>query len=510
MRRALPLLAFLVLLPLASLFAQSAGSAPGCVQERIAEVSSNGLAIDFDGNRVPFITSEDPLGENPGHLNQLYLWRDGVGFDHLKNTNRPRTFDISTDAAGRRIAFVSDAPLTPANSQRQQQVFLWDPPVGTRQITHHDLDEVYESSLDSSGTRIAFVRTVYDAPISNPIRWDLVLWEEGVGERVVATSEDILIAPTISGDGRRVVFYEIPDVSTDSTRIRLWDDATNSTETLLDLGPNADTNLSNPSVDFDGGRIAFSATIDPLGTNPERRQEVFLWDRAEGLQQLTAPAADQSRWPSISDDGRAVAFLATVPTPGGAGSPMEQVFLWREQADGNGAFTRVTDWLPGPNPELPGGAFDVEISGDGRRIVHARFHLGPDEAPEARIAEIWISDCATPAPPYDQWLRSPGVPGFETQVRIAGEREGVEEPLCIDETLCVSGALPGRSEVFVRVVGPKGNGRLWPTLVKFSTSEVEVWIRQISTGEIEYYRLAGARPGFDELPGLFDREGFEP
>jgi len=174
------------------------------------------------------------------------------------------------------------------------------------------------------------------------------------------------------------------------------------------------------------------------------------------------------------------------------------------------ALTQVSAWPPGPNPQYPGGATDVEISGDGQRLVHARFQLGPDDAPEERIAEIWISDCAVPGPPYDEWLRSPAVPGFETQVRIAGERQGVREPLCIDETLCVSGAVAGRSEVFVRVVGPKPNGRLWPTLVKFSTSEVEVWIRQIGTGEIEYYDLAGARPGVDELPGLIDREGFEP
>jgi hypothetical protein len=74
----------------------------------------------------------------------------------------------------------------------------------------------------------------------------------------------------------------------------------------------------------------------------------------------------------------------------------------------------------------------------------------------------------------------------------------------------VSGRLPGRHEVFARIVGPKPNGRLWPTLVKFTTSQVEVWIEQVSTGEVEYYLLEGASRGFDELPGLFDREGFEP
>ncbi|MFP3941841.1 MAG: hypothetical protein ACLF0P_16220 [Thermoanaerobaculia bacterium] len=118
-----------------------------------------------------------------------------------------------------------------------------------------------------------------------------------------------------------------------------------------------------------------------------------------------------------------------------------------------------------------------------------------------------------PPPPAGPWLSSGNVPGFSFQVRITGGSEpipGTLEPSCIPETACVSGAVPGRSEVFVRVVGPKPNGRLWPTLVKFSTSTVEVWIRQEATGAVRYYELEGARPGVDELPGLFDRTGFEP
>jgi hypothetical protein len=39
---------------------------------------------------------------------------------------------------------------------------------------------------------------------------------------------------------------------------------------------------------------------------------------------------------------------------------------------------------------------------------------------------------------------------------------------------------------------------------------VEVWIRQVSTGEMRYYRLDGSTPGSEELDGLFDRDGFPP
>jgi hypothetical protein len=106
------------------------------------------------------------------------------------------------------------------------------------------------------------------------------------------------------------------------------------------------------------------------------------------------------------------------------------------------------------------------------------------------------------------------VPGFRFKVRItAGNgapREGREEPVCIEETLCVSGAVPGRSELFLRVVGPKPNGFLWPHVVTFSTSQIEVWVEQPKTGEVQYYLLPAATPGSSDLSGLFDRGGFRP
>ena len=81
---------------------------------------------------------------------------------------------------------------------------------------------------------------------------------------------------------------------------------------------------------------------------------------------------------------------------------------------------------------------------------------------------------------------------------------------CIEETVCLSGALPGRSELVLRIVGPKPNGNLWPTLVRFSTSTIDVWITQTSTGIERHYRLEGASPSSSDLSGLFDRGGFTP
>jgi len=116
-----------------------------------------------------------------------------------------------------------------------------------------------------------------------------------------------------------------------------------------------------------------------------------------------------------------------------------------------------------------------------------------------------------PAPPAGPWLTTSQIPGYQFKVRITAGSviTGVQES-CIAETLCVSAAVPGRSEVEVRIVGPKPNGYLWPNIVKFNTSQVEVWINQLSSGTIKYYILPGAWPGLDDLPGLYDRTGFLP
>jgi hypothetical protein len=114
----------------------------------------------------------------------------------------------------------------------------------------------------------------------------------------------------------------------------------------------------------------------------------------------------------------------------------------------------------------------------------------------------------------DGFITSPAFPNFRFRVRITpqggSEILGARVADCIPETLCVSGAVPGRSEVFLRVIGPRPNGFLWPTIVRFTPSRVEVDIQQISTGVQKTYVLPAVPPESDELPGLQDRTGFLP
>lgn len=118
----------------------------------------------------------------------------------------------------------------------------------------------------------------------------------------------------------------------------------------------------------------------------------------------------------------------------------------------------------------------------------------------------------TTAASGDGFLTQKEIPDFRFQVRIfpaAGAPiSGKKVSQCAPETLCVSGAVAGRPEVYLRVVGPRPNGYYWPTIVRFTPNRVEVEIQRISTGEVKRYALDAVPGDADDLPGLQDRTGF--
>lgn len=203
--------------------------------------------------------------------------------------------------------------------------------------------------------------------------------------------------------------------------------------------------------------------------------------------------------PGFSDAAVTTALVFDGRRPGVVWAGTDGAGVFRSD-DGGASWTSVNDGL------LHLGIEDLALEPESGSLLAATpmgiFRHSPGSGP------------APPPPPAGGWITDGAFPDFRFNVQIeqggGTTITGAKEPACLPETVCVSGAVPGRSEVFARVVGPKPNGRLWPTLVKFSTSRVEIWIQQLSTGELRYYELRGAAPGFDELPGLFDREGFLP
>lgn len=175
-------------------------------------------------------------------------------------------------------------------------------------------------------------------------------------------------------------------------------------------------------------------------------------------------------------------------------------------------------FLLDPTPEVV--AFDDDSgTGNNARIVYTLDQTSPDWAIAVNTffafetgpytLELQCSGGQTP-PPEDGFFSDPNYPDFRFRVTIDDTRAGAREPSCLPETVCVSGALPGRSEAYIRILGPRPNGYLWPTIIRFTPARLVVEIRQLSSGQTKTYELPAVPAGVDELSGLQDRTGFLP
>lgn len=131
------------------------------------------------------------------------------------------------------------------------------------------------------------------------------------------------------------------------------------------------------------------------------------------------------------------------------------------------------------------------------------------------VETVWTALSGTieappPDPPAGSWLGTPQLPGYQFKVRINGAALGTQVASCVPQTLCVAGALPQRTELFLRIIGPRPNGFLWSQVVRFTTSRLEVWAQRISGGAIRYYDLPAVPADSDALPGLVDKTAFAP
>lgn len=470
-----------------------------CTSETVASLGRFGEgALSGDGRRLAYLSSLDLDGEpfRPVGL-RLFLWEEGGGtrllLERPVNIEAPGPVGPSISDDGRRIVVRDE----------HGELLLWDEEAGFTQLTDTG-GRAFRSVISGDGHRIAFV-TDADLLGENPDGGlEVFLWDEAVGLRQVTTTVDLFHGgPVLDQDGDRMAFAVFPaDGLPDSPRgIFLWQDGPGAGVLTQVTGLPTDP----PLISADGRRIAFTTDQDPLGTNRGFNREVFLWDEAEGLRQLTESRrlwslADPS-FGDLSGDGDRVVFTGHADLTGT--NPLEdtKVFLW-DEAEG---LTQIT-----LNPFER--AFGATLSNSGDRLAYVtkpRMLNSP-----ADTGELHVATCGEPPPPAGDWLTSAEVPGFEFKVRIGplGQEPiaGPFEPECIPETLCVSGAVTGRVEALLRVVGPKPNGRLWPMLVKFSTSPVQVWVRQVATETVRHYLLHGAQPRLDVLFGVADREGFAP
>jgi len=184
------------------------------------------------------------------------------------------------------------------------------------------------------------------------------------------TEEGINLNPSLSGDGRVIAFESTEDVAQAGG---------NDHFRAIRAGLNGDpatffqiagSRLVAPAISQDGTRIAFASRDDLLGTNSDGNSEIFLFDGAKLIQvtntspgSLVNRVANGNFQPSISDDGRFIAFSSNRDLAGQNNDANLEIFVYDALAN---SFTQLT------NSSGVVGATDAKISGDGSTVVFIR------------------------------------------------------------------------------------------------------------------------------------------
>ncbi len=184
-------------------------------------------------------------------------------------------------------------------------------------------------------------------------------------EQITVTDSESNTNPTINADGTRIAFVSAANITGDnpdrSIELFLWDKSDGITQiTDTDFKFNID-----PSINKDGTKIAFVSDADLTGMNPDLNSEIYVWDElTEKFTQITDTTESGSSRPSINGDGSRVAFISDADFTGKNPEGNTEIYLWDKTA----GFTRITD-TSGSSSLRPFHVFDPVINEGGNRIA---------------------------------------------------------------------------------------------------------------------------------------------
>lgn len=285
------------------------------------------LAINGAGDRIAFASREDVLGSNADHNFEIFLWAASAGLTQITNTTGGDNLQPDINDAGNRITF--SAYGHPLDAEGNREIYLWDAATGLAQITNTTTEwENAYPSINASGTRIAFHSRNLSFTPGNPWNFEIFLWDGATGiQQITDTTNDSSFA-AINAAGDRIAFANGPVVQPDgapAAEIHLWDASTGFTRvTQRPINSSGDSN--RPAINAAGNRIAFSSTANLLG-NGGGNLDLFLWDAAAGLTQITNTTVEFSLSASINAAGDLIAFSSVANLVGTNTERNSEIFL---------------------------------------------------------------------------------------------------------------------------------------------------------------------------------------
>lgn len=460
----------------------------GCTIRQITDAKDGGsFSPSLDGEAVAFESTADLIGSRSDINSAIFLF-DGSELTQITDSTLGDSFDASLDALS--VAFVSRTDQAGGKQDDNLAIFLFDGEA-IRQITDSTTGDSAFPSLNEGA--IAFESSA-DLTGENPDPRQQLFLFEGSSIRQITTSGQGISGPP-SLDSGAIAFRSPADLTgrnpDNSFEILLFD-SDGFQQVTESNPPRGAVRIFDPSLSR--GSIAFASSDDLTGENPDGSGEVFLFD-ATSISQITDSIGRHSGSPSLHQG--IIAFASEADLTGRNPDHNTEIFIY----DGS----RVHQITHTTHPD---GSFSPSLSGSAVAFESRADLTGGNGD---KNSEIFVATCPGLDLPPGPYLSSPEIPDFRFKVRITAGNQviiGRQEAECIGETLCVSGALPGRSELFLRIIGPRPNGFLWTNLVRFTPSRVEMWAEQISSGTVNYYDLAALPREDAGLSGLVDKQAF--
>jgi Tol biopolymer transport system component len=247
----------------------------------------------------------------------------------------------------------------------------------------------------------------------------------------------------ISGDGRYVVFSSdasnlVPDDTNAVRDVFMKDMVSGATVRVStdSLGVQRAGSSSEPSLSADGRYVAFTSyTTTQVAGYTFEEQGVLRKDTVSGITTLVSadrsgvPGDGYSGSPSISADGRYVAFGSSARNlvPGDTNATSD-VFV-KDML--SGAITRVNTDSAGT--QTNSFASDPSISADGRYVTFCSYSLGQSGPPEVRTVSLIAKDLwsgattsvTTGIPELSSWLQTSSLSGDGRYVAFANDAADV-------------------------------------------------------------------------------------
>lgn len=400
----------LVSLAAVALLGAAVGDARGPLYQGDPSSSKGGRYVAFDSENLYLVAGGTTGVENVFVRDRVAGVTELVSVSRASMPNQ-RSSSASISADGRYIAFGSNAPNGVAeDTNGESDVFVRDRVAGTMELISVSSEGKQgnrgssDPTISADGRFVAFSSYAFNLVPDDENSSDDVFLRDRTAQTTELVSvrsdeeqgNDFSYLPSVSADGRYVAFSSyasnlVAEDANGSTDIFVRDRVAGTTElvSVSDSESQANGLSEAASISADGRYVAFLSDASNLVPGDSNRQtDVFVRDRTAGATELVSLSSsgtqgnESSRSPSLSYDGRYVAFESTASDlVSGDTNSLADVFV----RDRLSATTRRVS-ISSRGNQANNRSEDASISGNGRIVAFTSWasNLAPDVSDSSR------------------------------------------------------------------------------------------------------------------------------